>query len=233
VSGSSVSVTATATDNVGVAGVQFKLDGNNIGTEDTASPYAYVWNTSTLGNGTYTLTAVARDAASNTNTSAAVTVTVNNAPVQSPYGGTARAITSTIQAEDFDNGGEGVAYHDTTTGNSGGKYRTTDVDIESNSVGGYDVGYTATGEWLEYTVNTTAATYSLNVRVATTSTSTLTVKLDNTTLANIAIPNTHGWSTWRTVTVKNIRITAGNNKILRLEYPSRSIDSDWLSFTKQ
>jgi hypothetical protein len=74
----SVTVSATASDNVGVAGVQFKLDGANLGAEDTTSPYSMTWDSTTTTNGSHTLTAVARDAAGNTTTSAAVTVTVNN-----------------------------------------------------------------------------------------------------------------------------------------------------------
>ncbi|HUS26337.1 MAG TPA: LamG-like jellyroll fold domain-containing protein [Nevskiaceae bacterium] len=73
-----VNVTATAADNIGVAGVQFKLDGNNLGSEDTTSPYQTSWNTVNSVNGTHTLTAVARDAAGNTVTTASVTVTVQN-----------------------------------------------------------------------------------------------------------------------------------------------------------
>lgn len=63
VSGSAVTVSANASDNVGVAGVQFKLDGVNLGSEDTATPYTVSWNTLGASNGTHTLTAVARDAA--------------------------------------------------------------------------------------------------------------------------------------------------------------------------
>ena len=74
----SVTVSASATDNVGVAGVQFKLDGANLGTEDTTSPYSITWSTNSSSNGTHTLTAVARDAAGNTTLSAGTTVTVNN-----------------------------------------------------------------------------------------------------------------------------------------------------------
>ncbi|MGZ4411105.1 MAG: galactose oxidase-like domain-containing protein [Gaiellaceae bacterium] len=74
-----VTVSANATDNVGVAGVQFKLDGQNLGAEDTTSPYSISWDTSTASNGTHALTAVARDAAGNTTTSAAVSVGVQNA----------------------------------------------------------------------------------------------------------------------------------------------------------
>jgi chitodextrinase len=73
-----VSVTATAGDNVGVTGVQLKLDGVNLGAELATAPYAYSWDTRSAANGTHALTAVARDASGNTTTSAAVTVTVNN-----------------------------------------------------------------------------------------------------------------------------------------------------------
>ena len=79
VAGTSVTVSANASDNVGVTGVQFKLDGNNLGAEDTTSPYAIAWNSSLISSGPHTLTAVARDAMGNTFTSTAVNVTVDNA----------------------------------------------------------------------------------------------------------------------------------------------------------
>ncbi|TMI76994.1 MAG: hypothetical protein E6H05_01940 [Bacillati bacterium ANGP1] len=78
VSGASVTVSATASDNVGVVGVQFTLDGTNLGTEDTTAPYAIIWSTTMVPNGAHTLTAVARDAAGNRTISAAVGVTVSN-----------------------------------------------------------------------------------------------------------------------------------------------------------
>jgi hypothetical protein len=74
----SVAVSAAASDNVGVAGVQFKLNGSNLGPEDTTSPFAITWDTRTAADGPQTLTAVARDAAGNTTTSSSVTVTVAN-----------------------------------------------------------------------------------------------------------------------------------------------------------
>lgn len=73
-----VAVNATATDNIGVVGVQFKLDGVNLGAEDTVSPYSVSWNTTTTTNGSHILTATARDAAGNTTTASNITVTVNN-----------------------------------------------------------------------------------------------------------------------------------------------------------
>src|SRR5439155_1554366 len=59
-------------------GVQFKLDGAKLGAEDSSAPYSVNWNTTSIANGTHTLTAVARDAAGNQTTSAAATVTVSN-----------------------------------------------------------------------------------------------------------------------------------------------------------
>jgi hypothetical protein len=78
VSGSAVTVAASASDNIGVVGVQFKLDGVNLGAEDASAPYAITWNSALASNGSHSLTAVARDAAGNTKTSSAVNVTVNN-----------------------------------------------------------------------------------------------------------------------------------------------------------
>ena len=71
-------MTANASDNGSVAGVQFKLDGANLGAEDTTSPYSVSWDTFSAPNGAHTLSAVARDGAGNTTTSAAVPVTVSN-----------------------------------------------------------------------------------------------------------------------------------------------------------
>jgi probable HAF family extracellular repeat protein len=73
-----ITVSASATDNVGVVGVQFKLDGSNLGPELSTGPYAMSWNTASVPNGAHTLTAVARDAAGNTSASSGVTVHVTN-----------------------------------------------------------------------------------------------------------------------------------------------------------
>ncbi|MBI4341690.1 MAG: hypothetical protein HY598_05355, partial [Candidatus Omnitrophica bacterium] len=79
VSGNAVPVSATASDNMGVVGVQFLLDGAPLGVEDPTSPYSLAWDTTTATNGSHSLTARARDAAGNTTTSSAVIVTVTNA----------------------------------------------------------------------------------------------------------------------------------------------------------
>src|SRR5437762_3122434 len=74
-----ITVTASASDNVGVASVQFKLDGDkHRGRKDSSAPYSVSWDTTTVSNGSHALTAQARDAAGNAITSSAVTVTVFN-----------------------------------------------------------------------------------------------------------------------------------------------------------
>jgi hypothetical protein len=73
-----VTVSATAADNVGVAGVQFLLDGGNLGAEDTTAPYSIPWDTTATANGSHTLSARARDATGNAATSATIAVTVSN-----------------------------------------------------------------------------------------------------------------------------------------------------------
>lgn len=91
-------VQATASDNVGVAGVQFMLDGANLGATDTSSPYQVAWDTAGASNGTHILTAKAWDAAGNEKTSASLTVTVANStttpttPPTTPGSGTSASV---------------------------------------------------------------------------------------------------------------------------------------------
>ena len=73
-----VTVSANANDNVGVANVQFKLDGVNLGAADTTAPYSVSWDTTKSSNGAHTLTAVATNTSNLSTTSSSVTVNVNN-----------------------------------------------------------------------------------------------------------------------------------------------------------
>jgi endonuclease/exonuclease/phosphatase family metal-dependent hydrolase len=125
-------------------------------------------------------------------------------------GGGAKAIPGTIQAEDFEPGANGYTYWDSTAGNSGGQYRTSDVDIEACSEGGYDVGWTTAGEWLGYTVNVASAgTYTLDFRVATPSGASLHVEFGGANLTgSISVPSTGGWQTWTSVQ-RTVTLPAG------------------------
>ncbi|MFL5729955.1 MAG: discoidin domain-containing protein, partial [Cytophagaceae bacterium] len=102
---------------------------------------------------------------------------------QAPYNGTAFAIPGTIEAEQYDTGGEGVAYHDVTTTNDGdGNFRTAEgVDIGVCSAGGYDIGWTSGGEWVEYTVNVASTgLYDIKYLVASGATGSFHLEMDNT-----------------------------------------------------
>jgi phosphatidylserine/phosphatidylglycerophosphate/cardiolipin synthase-like enzyme len=132
-----------------------------------------------------------------------------------PYTGSPVALPGTIQAENFDKGGSGVAYNDTTSANQGGQYRTTEaVDIEttSDTGGGYDIGWTAPGEWLNYTVNvTTAGTYTIEARVAASGAGgTFHIEVNGVDKTGpMTIPNTGGWQTWTTISKSNVSLSAG------------------------
>lgn len=82
-----ITVSANASDNVGVTNVEFYAGASLIGS-DSSSPYSISWNTTTVANGTYTLTSKAYDAAGNSASSAGVSVTVSNAVVTGIVNGT-------------------------------------------------------------------------------------------------------------------------------------------------
>ena len=186
VSGSAVTVSANASDDVAVAGVQFKLDGSNLGSEDTTNPYSISWDTTGVGNGSHTLTAVARDAAGNTTTSTSVTVTVNNNPpptvsITAPSDTATVSGATTVTASATDNSGSGLAgvqfkldgsnlssedttnpysiSWDTTTATDGS--HTLTATARDNN------GDTATSSTITVTVNNPAPTVSLSATPGT------------------------------------------------------------------
>ena len=77
----SITVSADANDNFGVAGVQFLLDGANLGAEDTTAPYTMTWNSVGTTNGAHTLAARARDNSGNTTTTPVLNITVTNTAI--------------------------------------------------------------------------------------------------------------------------------------------------------
>lgn len=138
-----------------------------------------------------------------------------NLDTQTPYSG-AIPIPGTIQAENFDNGGQFAAYYDLSSGNSGGAYRATDVDIEttSDTGGGYNVGWIDSGEWLEYTVNVASTgDYSIKMRVASPNNGCrFRVKIDGNDISGArALESTGGWQNFTTVIIPARRLTAGQH----------------------
>ena len=155
VSGSSVTVSANATDNVAVASVQFRLDGMDLGPLDSAAPYSYVWDTTTLANGPHSLTAIARDAAGNSTTASTVNVTVNNVvapppdttPPSTPTGLSSPSKTTTTISlawnASTDTGGSGLAgyrvYRNGTLRTSTTQLTYTDTGLTPNTAYSYRV----------------------------------------------------------------------------------------------
>ena len=90
-----------------------------------------------------------------------------------PFGGTARVIPGLILAEDFDEGGQHIAYFETTTVNRGGQYRPTewvDIELTTDEISGHHVTGTENGEWLKYSVHVSnSGPYTFEMRVANSS----------------------------------------------------------------
>ena len=157
-------------------------------------------------------------------------------PSQTPYGDSPAPVPGRVEAEDFDVGGEGVAYSDTTDGNEyDTSYRNTSVDIrETDDVGGrYNIGYFEDGEWLEYAIAPASGTYDLRVRLASArSDRQLNVTLDGEQLATVDVPNTGGWSNWETVRIRNLELAETSESVLRFEAVGSGIDFNWFEFVE-
>jgi hypothetical protein len=154
---------------------------------------------------------------------------------QSPYFDSPVAIPGRIQAQNFDNGGQDVAYHDSTTENQGGEYRPDEyVDIEQSgdSSNEYNVGYLTAGEWLEYTVDATAGTYTLNARVATEQSGReYDVLVGGELVATLNPPDTGG--AWQTVSVSDVDVPNGGTQILRVDINTDGGAFNWLELVNE
>ncbi|HEV8605996.1 MAG TPA: PA14 domain-containing protein [Tepidisphaeraceae bacterium] len=137
---------------------------------------------------------------------------------QKPFKGVPFNIGERIEAEDYDIGGEGAAYHDVDTANRGGRYRSDAVDIEISSAGGFDVAYATAGEWLEYTINVpTDGNYALDIATASYAAGgTFHLDVDGLpALGPITVPATGGWQRWQVLHAAGLKLTAGVH-VLRL-----------------
>jgi len=123
-----------------------------------------------------------------------------------------------LQAEDYRSGGEGVGYHDTTAGNTGGGYRSDNVDIQAttDAGGGYNVGWIAAGEWLAFDVNVpTAGSFIFTLRYATPTTGRKAhIEVDGVNVTgSIALPSTGGNQTWANAASRSVPLSAGNHVV--------------------
>lgn len=136
-----------------------------------------------------------------------------------PYTGEAIFLPGKVQAENFDNGGEGFGFHDFDTANNGGStYRSSSVDIATGGTpdGTPYIGWIEQDEWWTYSVRISREAFgTLSFNVASPySGKTFEVHLDDKILAsNVAVPNTGSWSTFTNVNIQNVQLPPGYHKI--------------------
>lgn len=138
---------------------------------------------------------------------------------EGPYGGTPAAVPGTVQAEDYDTGGQGVAYNVTSVNGNANSYRADGVDLDntSDTGGGYNLGWTGAGQWFRYTVDVaTAGTYTLDLRVAAPSAVPGALHLSDASGTNLTgavdLPATGDWQTWGTATT-HVTLPAGRQTL--------------------
>jgi len=240
--GTLVPVITSATTATGTAGVAFRYtivatntpssyNATGLPTGITVNTQTGVISGTSVSSGVFSVTLKA----TNTDGTAVkkLTLTLSKATTQQPYHGIPFVIPGKIEAEEFDLGGEGIAYADTEAANQGGSFRTGEgVDLEVCSDGTYDVGYINTGEWIKYSVNVTqSGTYTLQSRVAAPGAGGLMhVELDGANISGpIAVPNTNGWQTWTTANVITPSLQTGAH-VIRIVIDAGGFNIDYLNF---
>ncbi|MBR1415870.1 MAG: endo-1,4-beta-xylanase [Prevotella sp.] len=157
---------------------------------------------------------------------------------RSPYRTTAIQLPGILQAENFDKGGEGFTFHDSDKQDEGGtKYRSDNegVDIVTGN-GGYAIGYTAAGEWLEYTVNVTdPGEYSIEATVSSgTDNSAFSVGVvkDGVVkdLCRINVPNGGSWDTYKVQKAVLSQQLEEGEQIIRISINSPYVNIDRIKF---
>jgi len=147
------------------------------------------------------------------------------------------ALPGIVQAEDFDNGINGVAFSDTDDKNDGGKYRTNGVDIGSQATNEYFVGWTSAGEWLEYTVKVDESQLMIwSARVSSANTNaTIRIYMGDVDLTGkVPVPQSANsdWSVYNEVKGRTkVALPVGTYK-LRILIESSSCNIDKVTFTK-
>jgi len=163
---------------------------------------------------------------------------------QSPYNGAPFLIssgTTRIELEEYDLGGQGVAYSDTTSDNvQNGIRQDEGVDnrVSNDSAGGnYTIGYTEDGEWLEYTVDVMAGVYDISLRVASGSGAAGDVEVligdgsSFSALHTFDVQYTGGWSHYTTLTASGVSLPGGQ-QVLRLNLIGGSTNLNWIEFVR-
>jgi len=155
---------------------------------------------------------------------------------QKPYKGIVKQIPGVFEAEDYDEGGEGESYHDTSAGNMYNNYRTDGVDIGAiAATGGYCIGGTEGGEWIEYTVNVAeTGYYDIDFLYSSGSSTLATIgasfeDLEQTLFTGFQLAKTSNWTNYNTLTKSAVLIPAGTH-VLRITVEQRAINIDRIEF---
>lgn len=139
-------------------------------------------------------------------------------------------VTVKVEAEDYDR------FSDTTAGNSGNAYRSDNVDVEatSDTDGGYNVGWTAAGEWIEFDVDFAGGDYKIASRVASNnSDGKFTIDLNGSEIVSTtSILSTGAWQIWTTKTSNTVSIPSGVQTI-RVNVVNGGFNLNWLDFIAQ
>ena len=194
----------------------------------------------TAGNPTVTMTLVNPD-------TTIVVMKANYVQVstcaRTPYSGTAAVIPGVLKTVEYDNGGEGVAYHDSDAANRGAAADPTvprpneGVDTENGDAGYTNVGYSATGEWLKYSVNILrSGFYKVTVRVSSGATAGGSLRLsinDVNKTGVVAVPSTGSYTTYQDVVLTNVYLDASPNATLKFDVVSASLNFSKLTFVEQ
>ena len=205
--GSTVSGTQTlsanASDNVGVAGVQFLVDGTAVGSEDLTSPYSVSLDTKTLTNAAHTVTARARDAAGNTATSAGISFTVNNSAasgtniIPNPSLETVSPTNNALPLSwsKVKSGTNNASFTYLNTGHTGTRSLQTKITSFTSGVAYYqfDNQLVAAGKTYEYSVKYKADTYTEADAEITLADGTVQYQY-----LGVVYPSPSGWSTFTT-----------------------------------
>ena len=154
---------------------------------------------------------------------------------QSPYNGTAQAIPGKVEMENYDEGDDGYAYHDSDAKNEGDGNMRLENGVDIVEAGnGYAIGYTAVGEWVEFTIDvkyTDIYQWSANVASGSTSAG-FKLYLDDTAISDaISIPQTanNSWDTYEIITGKTPSISEGKH-ILKVEITGANGNIDYIEF---
>ena len=201
----------------------------------TEAPYVCTYTPSEKG--TVLLTAVATDVEDKESPVASLSLSVT--AKRTPY--KENKVPGTIEAEDFDKGEEGFTYHDSDAEvHDDAKYRTDSegVDIVSGN-GGYVIGWTASGEWLEYTIEVAHPGYYTIEMVASNGTATsasVSFKRVNesgtlTSLWSLSRSGTGSWSTYKTSKSATKKLFEAGKHIIRVTFTNGNINLDSFTLT--